>query len=207
MRPNLMYHRNQEASALRSFAKQFVAVAARILVLPAACLAGFGRWHEPYVFFAHTVALIPGILGSYLRIAYYSFTLEGAGKNCHIGFGSYFAHSSASFGDKVGIGAYCVLGQVDLGEGTLVAGRAQILSGQRQHRRDMSGHLTDEGRAFQRISVGAHCWIGAGAIVMADLGEGATVGPGSVVSQNVPPRASVSGNPARNFSLVIRPVS
>jgi acetyltransferase-like isoleucine patch superfamily enzyme len=176
-------------------------------MFPAACLAGFGRWHEPYPFFAHSVAIVPGLLGNYIRRAYYKFTLEGAGRDSHVGFGSYFAHSSASFGDRVGIGSYCVLGQVDIGEGTLLAGHVQILSGSRQHRRDESGRLTDEGRSFRRIAVGAHCWIGAGAIVMADLGEGATIGPGSVVSQDVPKGATVSGNPARNFALVIKPVS
>jgi maltose O-acetyltransferase len=69
------------------------------------------------------------------------------------------------------------------------------------------GKLTDEGRTFRRIKVGAQCWIGAGAIITADLGDGATVGPGSVVSQNVPAGATVSGNPARNFAMVVKPVS
>ncbi len=153
------------------------------------------------------MALVPGILGSYLRVAYYGFTLSQVGRDCHIGFGSFFAHSRASLGDKVGIGAYCVLGQCDIGEGTLLASHVQILSGSRQHRRDERGRLTDEGRSFQRVAIGAQCWIGAGAIVTADLGEGVTVGPGSVVSQNVPPGATVSGNPARNFGMVIKPAS
>jgi virginiamycin A acetyltransferase len=192
---------------LRSFAKQLAVAAARILMFPAGCLAGFGRWQGPYIFFAHAVAVIPGILGSYLRVAYYSFTLDAAGKHCHIGFGSFFAHPKASFSDRVGIGAYCVLGQVDIGEGTLLGSSVQILSGSRQHKRDENGHLSDEGRLFRRIAVGAHCWIGAGAIVMADLGAGASIGPGSVVSQDVPPGATVSGNPARNFGLVVKPVS
>ncbi len=56
------------------------AVAARILMFPAACLAGFGRWHEPYLFFAHSVAIVPGLLGNYLRMAYYKFTLDGGRK-------------------------------------------------------------------------------------------------------------------------------
>jgi virginiamycin A acetyltransferase len=192
---------------VRLFVKRAVTLIARILVFPAACLAGFGRWHEPYIFFANALALIPGIVGSYLRVAYYSFTLDRTGKDCHIGFGSYFAHSAASLGDKVGIGAYCVLGQCDIGEGTLLGSRVQILSGSRQHRRDADGRLTDEGRSFQRIAVGEQCWIGAGAIVTADLGRAVTVGPASVVSQAVSDGGTVSGNPARNFGLVVKPVS
>jgi virginiamycin A acetyltransferase len=190
---------------LKALLKQLALLFARILVLPSACLAGFGRWHEPFTFCAQGYATVPGILGSYLRVAYYGFTLDGVGKDCHIGFGSYFAHSQASMGDDVGMGAYCVLGQVDIGDGTLLASHVQILSGSRQHKRDESGKLTDEGRTFRRIKVGTQCWIGAGAIITADLGEGSTVGPGSVVSQNVPAGATVSGNPARNFAMVVKP--
>ena len=185
--------------------QQIARLAAKIIVLPAVCLSGFGRWHEPYLLFANMMALIPGILGSYLRVAYYKFTLEKVGPGCHIAFGTYFAHSKSSLGARVGIGAYCVLGQVDIGEGSLLASRVQILSGARQHRRDNAGHLTDEGRTFRRISVGPHCWIGAGAIVMADLGEKVTVGPGSVVQSDVPPGGNVAGNPARNFAMIVKP--
>jgi virginiamycin A acetyltransferase len=192
---------------VRSFAKRLFTIAARILVFPAACLAGFGRWHELYLFFAHTLAIVPGIVGSYLRVAYYRFTLDRAGPDCHMAFGSYFAHSSSSLGARVGIGSYCVLGQVDIGQGTLLASHVQVLSGSRQHMRDDVGNLTDEGRRFRRISIGPQCWIGAGAIIMADVGAKANVAPGSVVSQDVPQGASISGNPARNFSLVINPLS
>jgi virginiamycin A acetyltransferase len=151
------------------------------------------------------MALMPGIPGNYLRAAYYAFTLTRVGKDCHIAFGSFFAHSGASLGDRVGIGAYCVLGQVDIGDGTLFASLVQVLSGRRQHRRDEAGHLTDEGRVFQRISIGAHCWVGGGAIIMADVGAKATIGSGSVVTQEVPEGATVSGNPARILSGEMKP--
>ncbi len=188
-------------------AKRLANAIARILVFPAACLAGFGRWHEPYLFFAHTMALMPGIPGNYLRAAYYAFTRTSVGSDCHISFGSFFAHSGASIGDRVGIGAYCVLGQVDIGEGTLFASLVQVLSGRKQHRRDEDGHLTDEGRVFRRISIGEHCWIGGGAIIMADIGAKATVGSGAVVTQEVPEGATVSGNPARNIATEVKPLS
>jgi len=151
------------------------------------------------------MALLPGLPGNYLRTAYYAFTLDRVGADCHIAFGSFFAHSSASLGDRVGIGAYCVLGQVDIGEGTLFASHVQVLSGRKQHRRGSDGRLTDEGRLFRRIVIGPHCWIGSGAIVMADLGAKVTVGAGSVVAQDIPEGVVVSGNPARPLPVEIRP--
>ena len=181
---------------MKSVAKQLALVVARILVLPAACLAAFGRWPVGYLFFAHAMAIIPGAPGSYLRVAYYGWTLDGVGKNSQIGFGSFFAHSNASFGDGVGVGPYCVLGQVDIGSGTQLASHVQIVSGTKQHRRDAEGRLTDEGRSFRRIKVGAYCWIGAGAIVMADLGDSVTVGAGAVVSRDVAKGLIMTGNPA-----------
>jgi len=41
-----------------------------------------------------------------------------------------------------------------------------------------------------------------GALVMADLGEGATGGAGSAVSRDVPAGVTVLGNPARDAALL-----
>jgi len=187
--------------------KKLVQVVAKVLVFPAACLSAFGRWYQPYLFFAHTMAMMPGIAGSYLRVAYYSLTLEHIGPDCHMAFGTFIVHPKASLGPRVGMGAYCVLGQVDIGEGTLLASGVQVLSGTRQHKRDERGWLSDEGREFRRISIGPHCWIGSGAIIMADVGEKVDIAPGSVVRNDLPSGASVAGNPARNFATVVKPAS
>lgn len=177
-------------------------VFAGALVLPLALIAGFGRFHEGFVFGAQLLALFPGLIGSYLRVAYYKQTLDHVGSDCQIAVGSFFAHSRSSLGDRVGIGAHCVLGQVSLGDGTLVASNCQVLSGSRQHLRDERGHLTDLDRSFVRISVGRECWIGAGAVVMANLGDMVTVSPVSVVSNNVQDGAVVVGNPARPIRVI-----
>lgn len=168
-----------------------------ILVLPAACLTLFGRFYAGFIFFAQALAFAPGVPGSYLRVAFYSLTLERCEQNCSIAVGSYFSHAQASVGPRVGVGAYCVLGQVDLGDGTQIASGVQILSGASQHVRDAQGQLTDEGRIFRRLSVGSDCWIGAASVIMANLGKQVTVAAGSVVSRDVPPGATVAGNPAR----------
>ncbi len=188
-------------SLVKRLVKFGARAAAIILVFPAACLAFFGRFDAGFVFSAQALSLVPGLLGSYLRVAFYSLTLERCGQDSHMAIGSYFAHAKSSVGERVGIGAYCVLGQVDLGDRTLVASGVQILSGASQHVRDAQGRLTDEGRTFRRVKVGADCWIGASSVVMADLGEHVTVAAGSVVSRDVAPGATVAGNPAR----VVRP--
>jgi acetyltransferase-like isoleucine patch superfamily enzyme len=184
-------------NTLKHLVKESARAVALVLVFPAACLAAFGRSHRGFVFASQALALVPGDLGSYLRVAYYSLTLEKCGRDSYIAIGSYFSHPLASIGKGVGIGAYCVLGQVNLGDRTMVASGVQILSGVNQHVRNAEGRLTDEGRSFERVMVGSDCWIGAASVITANLGDSVSVGPATVVSRNVPQGATVVGNPAR----------
>jgi UDP-2-acetamido-3-amino-2,3-dideoxy-glucuronate N-acetyltransferase len=52
---------------------------------------------------------------------------------------------------------------------------------------------------LQRTSVGRGASVGTGATILGgvSIGAGATVGAGSVVTRDVPPGATVAGNPAR----------
>ncbi|GAB1521131.1 hypothetical protein RhiTH_004222 [Rhizoctonia solani] len=49
------------------------------------------------------------------------------------------------------------------------------------------------------IKIGKDCWIGGAAIICpgVTIGDGSTVGAGSVVTKDVEPRCLVAGNPAR----------
>jgi acetyltransferase-like isoleucine patch superfamily enzyme len=168
------------------------------LVFPLALLSAFGRIDPLYVLGAQFYALFPGLLGDYLRIAYCRLTLDECSLDSRMQFGSFFAHPQARMAPGVYIGCYCVLGCASIGERTQIASGVQILSGRRQHARDADGEIlgADTG-LFETISIGSDCWIGAAAIVMADVGSGTTIGAGSVVAKPVPPRAVAVGNPAR----------
>jgi acetyltransferase-like isoleucine patch superfamily enzyme len=165
--------------------------------LPAA-LTAFGRWKAPYTFFAHVYALAPGMPGDYLRIAFYKLTLRESSLSSRVSFGSFFAHPEARLGPHVYIGPYSIIGKASIGERAQIASGVQVLSGRHQHARDASGKISgaDKG-AFTPVSIGADAWIGAAAVVMADVGAGSTVGAGSLVSRPVPPGMVAVGNPAR----------
>jgi maltose O-acetyltransferase len=47
------------------------------------------------------------------------------------------------------------------------------------------------------VYVEKNVWIGEGAIIFGDIGEGCMIGAGSVVTSNIKPNITVSGNPAR----------
>jgi acetyltransferase-like isoleucine patch superfamily enzyme len=169
-----------------------------LLVLPAAALSGFGRWKLFYGIFANWYALAPGVPGDYLRIAFYRLTLAECSLASRISFGSFFGHAEASIGEGVYIGSYCVLGKTVIGERTQIASGVQILSGRRQHSRDESGRISGSDRGtFAPVVIGPDCWIGAAAIVMADVGAGSTIGAGSVVSRPIPAGSTAVGSPAR----------
>jgi acetyltransferase-like isoleucine patch superfamily enzyme len=88
-----------------------------------------------------------------------------------------------------------VIGRSSIGARSQIASHVLMPSGRRQHVRNADGTLSDT--ITERTFVGDDCWIGDGAIVMADLGERVTVGAGSVVTKPVPAGSVVVGNPAR----------
>ena len=183
---------------MKQFAKNCLRGLFLALAFPLGVFAGFGRWASTYTIAAHLVALIPGLIGDYYRIAFYKLTLTSCSLESRISFGSIFAHPNASIGREVYVGIYCVLGCCVIGDRTQIASHVQVLSGRRQHARDASGRIagSDE-EQFEVVDIGADCWIGAGAIVMAPIGSGTTIGAGAVVVSPVESQVVAVGNPAR----------
>jgi acetyltransferase-like isoleucine patch superfamily enzyme len=183
---------------IKSAVKGILRGASLLTALPAAAASAFGRWETGYVLFAHVYATVPGILGDYLRIAYYKLTLTECDLSSRVSFGAFFAHSQVRLGAGVYIGPYCVLGKCAIGDRTQIASGVQILSGSRQHARNEAGEISGaEGGEFAVVEIGANCWIGAAAIVMADVGAGSTIGAGAVVTKPIPAGVVAVGNPAR----------
>jgi acetyltransferase-like isoleucine patch superfamily enzyme len=145
--------------------------------------------------FGQLLALVPGPIGVYLRAAYCWGTLDACSPEVHIGFGSVFTHRGARLARNVSTGFYCVIGHATIGEGARLASRVSVPSGKRQHLDD-TGAMSDDNR-FERVAIGSGCWVGEGAIVLADVGERCIVSAGAVVLKPVPPGCIVGGNPAR----------
>ena len=197
-----------ENSMKKSLAKKLVTLLSYAGVSPVIVLVTLHKYFfksdNLFASFGQCLALIPGKLGSYLRCAYYRFTLKRFSGEGFIGFGSYFPHSSAEVGDGVYIGAYCVIGNVSIGEGSLLASRVSILSGAHQHSIEGRGIKGEQNNnCYRRTEIGKGCWVGEGSVVMADVGDFSVVGAGSVVTRTVPAGVIAAGNPAR----VIREIS
>ncbi|HMV56147.1 MAG: acyltransferase [Rhodocyclaceae bacterium] len=154
-----------------------------------------GRSESMFLFFSQAFALLPGLPGVYLRAAYYFSALDACSWENHVGFGSVFSHRGASLGRSASLGSYCVIGHAEIGDGAMIASRVSIPSGKRQHFDENGGIIATP--RFDRVAIGRRCWIGEGAIVMANLGDGCVVSAGSVVLHQVPSARLVAGNPAQ----------
>jgi len=180
--------------------KRFAQSIALAVVFPSALLCGFGRVEHLYTLFAQFYALVPGFIGDFCRVAFYKLTLRGCSIDIRISFGTFFSRRSACVGPFVSIGAFCVIGCARIGARTQIASHVEIPSGRHGHARDAQGRLV--GSVEDEIVIGADCWVGASAILMANVGAGTTIGAGSVVVKEIPAGAVAAGNPAQ----VIRPM-
>jgi len=160
-------------------------------------IAPMGFWHVS-VWLGHK----PTLLGVMLREHFYRRTLDKVGDGVHFAFGCNFTYQNVRIGNYVKIGYGNCIGLVDIGDNSILGANCCLLSGGHMHginRRDIPIRL--QPGTLKRISIGRDCWIGANAVVMADIGEGSAVGAGSVVTKPVPPWSIVAGNPAKVIGI------
>ena len=153
-------------------------------------------------------------LAKKLRIAFLKWKWRRflqSGRNLSVGRGTVlYARDRISLGDDVYIGRYCCI-ETDavIGNCVLIANNVALV-GRHDHDMHQAGvpirHAVSVRDAAFRVcladrtvTIGDDVWIGYGAIVFSGtrIGEGAIVGAGSVVTQDVPPFAIVVGVPAR----------
>jgi maltose O-acetyltransferase len=112
-------------------------------------------------------------------------------------------HCDYGFNISLGAGVFlnfnCVILDVvgvTIGDRTQIGPAVQILTA--DHPRDVA--VRASGLEFGRpVRIGSNVWIGGGAIILpgVSIGDGALIGAGSVVTRDVPARATAFGNPAR----------
>lgn len=153
-----------------------------------------GIFHD----FSQFLSLFPGLPGDYLRKGFYYWTLTHCSIQVKISFGTLIAHPQTEIHAGVYIGPYCLIGTAVIGPNATLGSGVHLLSGKHQHNFDrLELPIQEQGGCFEKISIGSNSWLGNGAIVMANVGNGAIVGAGSVVTSPIEPMAIVAGNPAK----------
>lgn len=144
------------------------------------------------------LSLLPGKTGILLRNVYYRAILESCPLHVCLQFGCLLAYSDIRIGQNVYLGMHSKLGLTDIGDGTIISDDVHVLSGSRQH---SAGGYTQTFQAQpmhrERVSIGRNCWVGARAIVMADVGDNCLIGAGAVVTQPIPANSLAVGIPAK----------
>jgi acetyltransferase-like isoleucine patch superfamily enzyme len=143
-------------------------------------------------------ALVPGLIGQYLRRAFLCRTLKSCARTATIEFGTLFSSAAASIGERAYIGPRCHLGWAAIGDDALLAAGVHVPSGARTHGiDDLSIPIRDQETIKTEVRIGRGSWIGSAAIVMADVGADAVVAAGAVVTKPLPDLTISGGVPAR----------
>jgi acetyltransferase-like isoleucine patch superfamily enzyme len=141
----------------------------------------------------------PGYFAVYLRAAVYSRVLKRSSPELHIGFGTCLSKAAATLGDHVYVGRFCSLGWVEIERDVMIADFVSIPSGSQTHSVFGSERVAprDQEPRFSAVHIGEGTWIGAHAVVMADVGRFCIVGAGAVVTRPIPDHTIALGVPAR----------
>lgn len=192
---------------LHRVAKVAVLTLFSIIVLPRLGISWVNRLvfgHRAFLLSSESIAQIPGMRGVYLRQAFYRRTLAVCGRDIYFGWNSVFSMSQAEVGDRAYIGRFCSIGFALIEEEVMLADHVQILSGGQEHGRSQErSTMHQQPQTYRQVCLGRGAWIGAGAIIMADVGPGAIVGAGAVVNKAIPANCVAVGVPARVVKSVV----
>jgi virginiamycin A acetyltransferase len=143
-------------------------------------------------------ALVPGLIGQYLRRAFLARSLQSCARTATIEFGTIFSSASASIGDRAYVGPRCHLGWALIGDNALLAAGVHVPSGSKTHGiDDVTIPIRDQPTIKSPVRIGNGTWIGSAAIVMADVGRDSVIAAGAVVTRPIPDLAIAGGVPAR----------
>lgn len=152
-----------------------------------------------FTYLSEMIGIIPLAIGTKFRYEFYKRIFPRVGKNVVINFGTSFGDKRVSIGNDVWIGPYNYVDWSDIGDSVYTAQHCILLAGGHHHgfeRTDITIREQSPG-IFTQIKIGNDVWIGANAVVMADIGNGSIVGAGAVVTKPVETYSIVAGNPAR----------
>jgi len=136
----------------------------------------------------------------YMRYVRFKLGLTGIGKGCWVIKKQRYIAKDLVLGDHSFIGVDCTIyPKVTIGKFALLAPNVSIIGA--DHRYNLLGTpICFSGREeLKNTSIGNDVWIGQNAIIMAgiNIGSGAIIAAGSVVTKDVPECVIVGGNPAK----------
>jgi len=131
------------------------------------------------------------------------YRIRSYGKQFYMGRGNLINCKELSVGDFVYIGNNCHLSvdSLKIRDYTMLASQVSIVGG--DHRFDIAGVPTrNTGRAERKgVIINKDCWLGHGVTVLdgVEIGEGAIIATGAIVTRSVEPYTIYAGVPAKKL--------
>jgi virginiamycin A acetyltransferase len=148
------------------------------------------------------LALVPGLTGILLRRVWYRWTLKRCGSHLTVDWLGVIRTRETTVGNHCTFGVANWIGYASIGDDVITGSHVVILSGRGQHGYDRSDQpMRLQHGSKQRLMIDSDVWIGAQAVVMADVATGTVIGASTVVNKTFPPRSVIVGNPARMLRL------
>ena len=150
------------------------------------------------------VRSLPGMLGVGLRFAVYRFLFGEMKSFAFIYAGVYLTHTyglRVGRGFAVNTGALIdARGGIEIGNDVLVGPHASIASSDHDYRQ-LDSPMASMDHVMAPVRIHDDVWIGAHAVITGgvEIGSGAVVAAGAVVTEDVPPFAIAAGVPARQI--------
>jgi virginiamycin A acetyltransferase len=159
-----------------------------------------------FMSFSQALSLIPGRIGIYMRAAFYRLACNNTSDEISVGFLTILSHRDTTVTKGVYIGPQCNIGMCSIGANTLIGSGVHILSGSQQHEfQDIQKPIQEQGGVFEKIRIGADCWLGNTSLVMADLEDHSILASGSVLTKPSAKGDIMVGNPAKCINNRFQP--
>jgi virginiamycin A acetyltransferase len=144
------------------------------------------------------LAIVPGLVGVYLRGAFLAIVLEHFERSASVHFGTIFSQTRARIDANVYVGPRCHLGLVHLERDVLLAAGVHVPSGANTHGTDdIDTPIRDQGGSRTLVRIGSGSWVGSAAVVLADVGRHSVIAAGAVVTKPVGDFVVAGGVPAK----------
>lgn len=144
------------------------------------------------------LALIPGLVGEYLRRAFLTQVLAHFDLTATVTFGTLFSQTGARLDAHAYVGPRCHLGLVHLERDVMLGAAVHVPSGPDTHGISSTDRaIRDQPGVRTLVRIGEGTWVGSAAVVMADVGKHCIVAAGAVVTRPLPDYSVAAGVPAR----------
>ncbi|WNC72536.1 acyltransferase [Thalassotalea psychrophila] len=148
--------------------------------------------------FSQLLSLLPGKFGSYLRTAFYRFSITHCDQDAMVCFGVLLSQTKTEIHQGVYIGPQSNIGSAIIEKNCLLGSAVHILSGKKQHYfNELTMPIKEQGGEYTQIRIGENSWLGNGSIIMANVGKNCIIAAGSVLFDDIPDNSIALGNPAK----------